>query len=555
METDGKVNFKIDAGSAEGELNHVWRYIGYDECNYTSVPEGRELLAKFGSLGDAPYYVRVHHLLCTGNCHGTYKWGSTNVYSEDGHGNPVYYWQIIDNILDILLENNCKPFLELGFMPMDLLDGAFFEGVNEWEAFGKYKSIGWSMPPKDYGKWHELIRNLVRHCVRRYGQEEVLTWYWELWNEPDIFYWRGTPEEFCKLYDYTEAAIHAALPGARLGGPATTGPVEGPGGSLEFLEKFLDHCRNGINEATGQKGTRLDYVTFHTKGGGFPFKVNAPKATPSVKSMVRQVRLGLEAVRKYGYGDLEVVLSEADPDGWAAGGRFDNRNMNFRNTEYYASFVASSYNHIGRLAAEMGMDVRPLAWAFLFVGERCFEGTRTFSTQGIDKPVFNLFKMYSRMGPYRLNLHCSQKYHFLQEESCPEAQAEGEAASEAMPEVSGMASGSDDGNVRIMVYSHHDDWDIAAENRVSIELSGLKSGDSYNVKHYRIDKNYSNAYAEWVSRGSPDYPTKQTYDAIKRKDELELLEPGRSVSISGDRLELDFSLPAHAVSLIELIKE
>ena len=78
--SDAPIQIRVDAGRWLGELPHNWNYIGYDECNYTYTPEGQELLAKFGALGRKPYYVRAHHLFCTGNCHGVYKWGSTNVY-------------------------------------------------------------------------------------------------------------------------------------------------------------------------------------------------------------------------------------------------------------------------------------------------------------------------------------------------------------------------------------------------------------------------------------------------------------------------------------------
>jgi len=74
------VDITVSADKVVGEIKHNWRYIGYDECNYTHTPEGEELLAKFGKLEDAPYYFRTHHLLCNGNLHGTYKWGSTNIY-------------------------------------------------------------------------------------------------------------------------------------------------------------------------------------------------------------------------------------------------------------------------------------------------------------------------------------------------------------------------------------------------------------------------------------------------------------------------------------------
>ncbi|MFP4017346.1 MAG: GH39 family glycosyl hydrolase, partial [Halanaerobiales bacterium] len=454
MNSPNKVDINVNAKNLVGELKHSWRYIGYDECNYTHTPEGEELIKKFGQLGDAPYYIRAHHMLCTGNCHGTYKWGSTNAYIEDEEGNPIYNWEVIDEILDVYLRNNCKPFFELGFMPMDLVDPRFVGDVNKWDRYGDYKRTGWAAPPKDYDKWKDLIYNLVKHCVEKYGEEEVLSWYWELWNEPDIFYWKGTEDEFCKLYDYTEAAVHLALEGARLGGPATTGPMNGSNSS-QFLDKFLKHCSSGKNYLSGEKGTRLDYISFHVKGGGFPFELNAAKETPSVKSLVAQVKEGLEIIKDNGYADCEVVLSEADPDGWAAGGMYDNPNMNFRNTEYYASYVASAYQHIKDIADAMEMDVRPLAWAFLFRGERCFEGTRTFSTQGIDKPIFNLFKIYGQLANQELELQSSQAenvFDFLDRDG-----------KEKEPEVSGIAVVKEEKTIQIFLYSHHDDWDLEKE--------------------------------------------------------------------------------------------
>jgi xylan 1,4-beta-xylosidase len=546
METSKKVQINVNAGSILGELKHSWRYIGYDECNYTHAPEGEELIAKFGQLEDAPYYFRAHHMLCTGNCHGTYKWGSTNAYIEDKDGNPIYNWKVIDEILDIYLRNNSKPFFELGFMPMDLVDKKYIPEAVAWKAFGDYQRTGWSCPPKDYNKWHDLVLNLVKHCVEKYGEEEVLTWYWELWNEPDIFYWSGTCEEFCKLYDYTEAAVHAVLKDARLGGPATTGPKPGSK-SEKFLEEFLDHCANGTNYVTGEKGTRLDYITFHVKGGGFPFKVNAPKATPSIKSLVLQVKTGLEAIKKYGYENLEVVLSEADPDGWAAGGIYDNANMNFRNTEYYATYVASSYNNLEKVAREMNMDVRPLAWAFMFVAERCFEGTRTFTTQGIDKAVFNIFKMYAKMGNKSLSVLSSQEKDVL---AYKDDFATGEE-----PEVAGTAAISESGEVQVMVYSHHDDWDIEQEFDVEVNIENCNLGEEILLKHYRIDKTHSNAYTEWVNQGKPKYPNKEQYAAIKSRDSLELFEPEKIVNPVQGSVKVNFKLPVHGISFITLSKK
>ena len=543
MSKNEVVKINVDAGSQTGKLRRDWRYIGYDECNYTQAPEGELQIAKFGKLEDAPYYMRTHHLLCTGNCHGTYKWGSTNAYSEDAAGNPIYDWSVIDDIIDVYLRNSAKPFFEIGFMPMDLADPRFAPNGYGFKDYRAYRDVGWACPPKDYEKWYELIRNLVRHCVERYGKDELRSWYWELWNEPDIFYWRGTIEEYCKLYDFTEAALHAVLPDARLAGPATCGPTPGSHSHL-FLSRFLEHCAVGQNYVSGAKGTRLDFITFHVKGGGFPFALHAPKATPSVHRLMSQVKLGLETIREHGYGDLEVVLSEADPDGWAAGGRFDNANLNFRNTEYYASYVASSYQQLRDLGALMKMDVRPLAWAFMFVGERCFEGTRTFSTQGIDKAVFNLFKMYARLGETRCRLESS---HGVDVGSLSIAAGERQGV-----EISGLATTSASSAIKVMIHAHHDDWDNNEVHAIEVELRGAAKAKRYRARHYRIDSEHSNACAEWSRQGRPSYPSKEQWEAINARAGLEELEAIETTSTEDGVIHLSFSMPSHAVSLLEI---
>lgn len=544
-EVENVIEFNVKADKSVGKLKHTWNYIGYDECNYTHTPEGEQLLSQFGELADAPYYIRTHHLFCTGNSHGVYKWGSTNVYSEDEAGHPVYDWSILNEILDVFLRTGNKPFFELGFMPLDLVDPAYMKFESVGERYKEYKDSGWACPPKDYGKWYDLVYETIKHCIDRYDKDEVLTWYWELWNEPDIIYWQGTENEFFKLYDYTEAAVHAALLEARLGGPATTGPSEGSN-SQQYLDHFLAHCSNGVNYVSGKRGTRLDYITFHVKGGGFPFQPNALKATPLVSRFVEQARTGMELIRKYGYQDKEIVLSEADPDGWAAGGIYDNPNMSFRNTEYFASYVAASYHQLYRLSEEMGMDVRPLAWTFLFRGERCFEGTRSFTTQGIHKAVFNIFKIFARLGARKLELTAST-------DTSPSIQTNGAGQSPDKSDVNGLAAINNEGHIQVMIYSHHDDWDIRREYEIQLQIDHLTPNQSYRLIHYRIDGKHSNAYQEWVTQGKPHYTSDEQYAAIKARDGLELFESEMEITTSNGLWTYRFPLPAHGVSFIELI--
>ncbi len=544
------IEIRVDAGQWLGDFPHYWNYIGYDECNYTHTPGGMALLKKFGQM-EKPYYVRMHHMFCTGILHPFYKWGSTNLYTEDEDGNPIYTFNTVDKILDTQLAAGCKPFFEFGFMPLDLADPRDAADGKRYQGHGnlsEYQRVGWAMPPKDYRKWYDMIHALAKHLKARYGEAELATWYFELWNEPDIFYWRGTHEEFCKLYDYTEAALHAVLPDVRFGGPATTGTRDPEGNATKFLDGFLNHVKNGVNHYSGARGTRIDFTSFHTKGGLYSFdpKNLKRKQLPSVQTLVENVRTQANVIKKYGYDHLECVLSEADPDGWAAGGRFDNFNLNFRNTEYYASYVASGYKNIADLAEQLGMDIRPQAWAFLFEGERCFEGTRTFSTQGIDKPVLNLFRLLARLGTKRLELTSSRD----QDVTCyadPWGLAEG-------PEADGWATMTADGNVQVLVYCHHDDWDVKESFDTSLELAHLPFDGAVRVRHYRVDETHSNAYAEWVRQGQPDWPEGLQYEEIRTAGALELFAPDATVEVAGGKLRLDFPLPVHGISLILIDK-
>lgn len=548
-----QVNIQVDASKITGAQEHLWRYIGYDECNYSYIPEGIELLNKFSALADAPYYFRTHFMFCTGNCHGTYKFGSTNIYWENENGEAVYDFTYYDMIIDSFLKTGNKPFVELGFMPKDLVDRNYLRPVEgNWDEYNQYKEVGWTCPPKDYDKWHDFIKALAGHLVERYGAEEVKTWYFELWNEPDIFYWNGTAAEYCRLYDYTEHAVHEVLPELRLSGPAVTGIFEG-GRAQKFFRFFLGHCKEGTNYCTQEQGTRLDFITFHVKGGGFPFEMHAPKAVPSVESLVHQVKLGLDAIVEYGFQDREVVLSEADPDGWAAGGVYDNANMIFRNTEYYATYVASTYEKIDQLCERYGIKVRPLAWAFMFPGERCFEGTRTFTTQGIDKAVFNMFKIYGTLGYEKLAFTSDGAEHltFLEEPEIgnkihSQYTGEGEET-----DVSGFAVRGRNAETQIVVYSHCNDRDKKEENEIVLTVEGL-TGTEVRVAHYRIDAEHSNPYAEWIRQGQPLFPQGEQYAAIKARDGLEKYADDRTAEVKDGKAELRFTMPAHGVSYLVL---
>src|SRR5215470_13337391 len=252
-----RVTIHVDAARVKGTMRPIWGFFGYDEPNYTYMKDGKKLLSELAALSPAPVYVRTHNLLTTGDGTAALKWGSTNAYTEDASGKPRYDWTIVDRIFDTYIQRGMKPLVEIGFMP-EALSVKPQPYRHEWSVDKSYNTIftGWAHPPRDYSKWAELIFQWVRHSVEKYGRAEVQSWYWELWNEPDIGYWQGTPEEYFKLYDYSAAAAKRALPSIRIGGPTSTGP--GSDKDAKFLRDFLEHVV--------RTGAPLDYITFHAKG-------------------------------------------------------------------------------------------------------------------------------------------------------------------------------------------------------------------------------------------------------------------------------------------------
>ena len=113
-------SIQVQANQSEGPMRPIWNYFGYDEPNYTYAPNGKELLGELAAVDAAPVYVRVHNLLTTGDGSASLKWGSTNVYSEDASGRPVYSWVILDQIFDTFHAAGVKPLVEIGFMPKAL---------------------------------------------------------------------------------------------------------------------------------------------------------------------------------------------------------------------------------------------------------------------------------------------------------------------------------------------------------------------------------------------------------------------------------------------------
>ncbi|HWJ55419.1 MAG TPA: hypothetical protein VNR90_04360, partial [Vicinamibacterales bacterium] len=174
------VGIRVDAAKTTGPLKPIWRFFGADEPNYAYMKDGQKLIADIGKLAPKRAYFRAHSLLVTGDGTPALKWGSTNAYTEDANGRPIYDWTIVDRIFDTYLARGVKPYVQIGFMPQ-ALSVKPEPYKHSWTPTAKYDEIftGWAYPPKDFKKWGDLAYEWAKHCVEKYGKAEVETWYWE----------------------------------------------------------------------------------------------------------------------------------------------------------------------------------------------------------------------------------------------------------------------------------------------------------------------------------------------------------------------------------------
>lgn len=540
QEPTNNIKIEVHFDQSEGSLAPVWNYFGYDEPNYTYTPNGKKLLGELAALSASPAYVRVHNLFTSGDGSASLKWGSTNVYSEDSSGRPVYSWDIVDRIFDTFHDAGIKPLVELGFMPEALSSHPepYRHTFPEKSVAGLF--TGWAYPPKDYQKWSELVFHFVQHLRQRYGDKEVETWLWEVWNEPDIGYWQGTPEEYFKLYDVSVEAVLHALPHTKVGGPDTTGP--GSSKSADFLHAFLEHCAHGKNYSNGKIGSRLDFISFHPKGSP---TWQGDHVQMGISSQLQAIQKGFEIVGAFReWRSAPIVLGESDPEGCAACSAKNNPQNWYRNGPLYGTYTIEVLNNALALARREQINfMGAVTWAFEFENQPPFAGFRELATNGIDKPVLNAFRVLGLLGNERITVTSS-----------------GSLSSKDIVQT-GVRDASDinavaarkQHEVEVLVWNYHDDDVQVTPANVALTIRGLPNGLQRAVlEHFRVDADHSNAFGVWKTMGSTESLSPVQLETLQDAGQLQSLTSPEWVSIEKGVFALHFTLPRQGLSLVRL---
>jgi len=546
------VTITIDAAKPTGNLNPIWRWCGYDEPNYTYAPNGKKLIADFIADKNSPFgpaSFRAHSLLVTGDGTPRLKWGSTNAYTEDAEGKPVYSWTIIDKIFDTYIDAGAKPYAQIGFMPKALsLKPDPYE--HKWTPGGTASIFtGWTTPPTDYNKWRELCFQWAKHSVEKYGMKQVQTWHWEVWNEPNIGYLVASAPgvnkviDYEKMWDYAADGIRKAVPDAIIGGAETAGD------GAQFQKDFIEHCINGTNFATGKKGSPLGLVSFHAKGSPGNFKTIG-HVQMGIAAQLSTINTGFRTVAsRPETAKLPIVIGESDPDGCAAcvsaNGLYPE--LGYRNTSLFASYTIEQLTRTLDIAERNKVNLLgAVTWAFEFEDQPIFAGFRALATDGVNLPVLNTFRMLNKMGTQRLPVTSTGDVGLDQ------IMNRATGVRGPKPDVYALAS-RDDKRITIITWNYHDDDVPGPDADITLNVAGLPA-DLAKVKmtQWAVDETHSNAYTAWKKMGSPAKPTADQHKQLEAASELaQTLAPADQPAAAG-KTAIKVTVPRQGLVLIEL---
>ncbi len=455
---------QLDFNQAKGPMNTMFKEcVGAGRANEGLRADWQQQLAFVKKACDFKY-IRMHGLLTD----------DMGVYSEDRKGNPQYSFQYIDVLYDYLESIGMKPFVELGFMPSAL-------------ASGKQTIFWWRgnvTPPKDYNKWADLIKNLVQHFTERYGEDEVKTWYFEVWNEPNLSpgFWSGTKDDYFKLYEYTAKAVKSVNPDYRVGGPATAGAAWVPE-TLTFCEKnnipldFISTHSYGVNQG---------YLDEYGNSGTILSK-NPMSVSGDVLNSRKQIENSNMKKLELHYTEWSASYTPADP---------------IHDSYHEAAYILEKLKQVGTAANSMSY------WVFTDIFEEAgprftpfHGGFGLLNLQGIPKPAFYAYDFLNKLGNTELANTDSRSW------------ATKDAKGDVQVLLWDFTYTLPDSTNNQAYYVR--DLPSKQKGKVNVSVSNIPEG-TYALEIYQTGYHVNDAYTTYFEMGKPGQLTKQQVAEIKK---------------------------------------
>ena len=467
----------VDAQAAAKPFPHFWEQMFGSGRAVLSLRESyRDDLREVKKITGFRY-VRFHAIFHD----------ELGVYTEDRQGKPVYNFDYVDQIYDGLLANGVKPFVELSFMPK-LLAARL-----DYHAFW-YKPI--VSPPADYDKWNALIRAFVQHLIDRYGIDEVASWYFEVWNEPNIDFWTGRPaqETYFELYDNTARTIKAVDQRLRIGGPATA--------QAAWVDAIIAHAT--------QAHVPLDFVSTHAYGNDTAMDIvgHAQDVPPH-----QMLSVAVDKVH-------QQILASARPDIPLIWSEYNATYMSEReitDSVYMGPWLAKN------ISDDDGKVTLMSYWTFSDVFEEqgvirapFFGGFGLIAAHDIPKPSFTVFRLLHGLGDQRLP---------------------------GRDDV--LVTKKSDGTLVLAAWNLVEPGVKAPDKTITFTFQGVKRGAPVSIS--RVDHEHYDVLAAYDKMGAPVYPSQEQLRQLRMVTQPE--PPEKSHLHDGS---MTLTIPAEGLAVVEI---
>jgi xylan 1,4-beta-xylosidase len=477
--TSSAETIEIDAKAPAHPFPHFWEQVFGSGRAILSLREDYRHDLRETKRITGFEYVRFHAIFHD----------EVGLYDEDKDAKPLYNFSYVDQIYDGLLENHVRPFIELSFMPKKLA-----ADPNALHAFWYKQNVS---PPKDWNRWEQLVEVFTKHLVERYGLEEVSQWYFEVWNEPNLDFWAGQPQEstYYELYDRAAHAIKRVSPRLRVGGPATA--------QAAWVDRFLAHCK--------EKSVPVDFASTHVYGNDRAEDVfGTHESIPRTQMVCRAVRKVHDQIAASPYPNTPLIWSE-----------FNASYMNepaVTDTSFMGPWLADTIRQCDGLTQMMSY------WTFSDVFEEqgvvktpFYGGFGLLAEGSIPKAAFNDFALLHQLGDMRLDVNSN----------------------------SALVTRHKDGSLQIAVWNLFLPEESGTAKTFRLRFKSLTTGKLARVTI--VDKEHGSPLAAWEKMGRPDSPTLSQVAELKKASAL---PAAQQHPLKDGSLKL--SLPPQALALIEI---
>lgn len=491
-QSDSATVIRVDANAEGTPFPHFWEQM---------FGSGRAILSLRESYRNDLHTVKEATNFQAVRFHAIFH-DEVGFFDLDSNGRPIYNFSYIDQIYDGLLERGVRPFVELSFMPQKLASDP--GGLH---AFWYKQNVS---PPRDYGLWDAMISAFAQHLVERYGIDEVSQWYFEVWNEPNIDFWKGRPAQttYFELYDHTARAIKKVSNRIRVGGPSSA--------QAAWAAPFLEHCK--------QNSVPVDFVSSHVYANDTAKDVfHTDEAIPRDRMVCRSVRKVHEEIAASPLPSTPLIFSEYNAS-------YANE-PNVTDTVYMGPWLASTISQCDGLTEAMSY------WAFSDVFEEqgvvktpFYGGFGLIAADDIPKPALNAFAMLHELGDRRIRV-------------------ESDAA---------LATRNKDGSIVFALWNYAPPFGTGASytappanwgpnKTFTLMLKGISPNAS--VRLWRVDADHGNVMKTYDAMGRPAFPTRDQIAKLRLAGKASLPE---QTSLKGGALTI--AIPSQGLVVVKISK-